>query len=213
MMLPEPAGNKRLLAEPSRPCGSRLAAGHSLGNVTAATVTRCPVRAVAHQTPSPLGQPETTGFLLPRFSGTGNRAGSGKKNETNVEPFPPFPVGLVTTSIEGRLTCPSGKLFLPCASAVALRPVVTHWVNRPLAAPPSVPVPQPSPAAVWPRVRRSVRRATSPTASFTRTNVTDPTDRTCPAKACPARPRNPAQHMLQRGFRVYPTLKRIPNVQ
>lgn len=213
MMLPDPAQNKRHLAEHARHSSSRLAAARSLGNVIAATVSRCPVLAVAHQTPSPLGQYGTTRFLLPHFSGTGIRAGTGKKNDTNAELVPPFRVGLVTKSFEGRQKCPSRKHSSPCASVAALRPAVTHWVNRPSAAPQSVPVQQQSPVAALQKVRPSGPQATSPTASSTPTSVTDLTSPAAAQAVRPARSHNPAQQMLRRGFRVYPTLKRIPNVQ
>ncbi len=169
-----------------------------------------------NHTPSFKGQQRALP-LLPSFWGT---SGSGRRNTAGQrEPTQRCGVGSAEKTKKGTGPCPSRCLKPALPSKVlpfeiqpsrlrlapALRPAVTRWANRPLQAVPWVPVQRPSPAAACCRVRPSALQATSPIASSTPASA-NPTDLIFRPRRTGTGPRlfDPAQHLLRRGFRVYP---------
>jgi hypothetical protein len=192
MILPEISINKRGLADFRKWVSTPLVHAMTLANVGIADAGAHLGRPVADLdlTPSPLGQFGTAHFELPLFSAL--REGGGVR-ETPA-----------STRHQGASSCPSRNYHASPSFVRPSGPVAIRLANRRWAVPPLVPVPQRSPAAALPGVRRSERQAMSPIAKSTPANATDLTTRL--RGFAPRGPRftDPAQHLLQRGFRVYP---------
>lgn len=124
-------------------------------------------------TPSLSGQRVKPSALLPDFS---KCRGKEETQATKRKPGITRVVRQLDKSSEGTGICLFGTSFWGSQPARPLRHVATPSVNRPLAAVPSVRVPQRSPAAALSKVLPSVQRATSLIASLTPANVaaTDP---------------------------------------
>lgn len=182
MLLPDVPSFQQSLADFCAVQKSPLAAGVVWATITTATGIPPRDTPFAHQdhTPSLCGRHAYILALLPDFlgrRGVGPNIGRNKtKHAAAHEPGSTRRGGKACDSSEGTGLCLCEISFWRLPLARALRPVATHWANRPSAGESSVRVPRRSPAAALSRVRPSVRQATSPIASLTPANVagTDP---------------------------------------
>lgn len=154
-------------------------------------------------TPSPPGQCTRLSRVLPLF--TWNEAfGRGATALRACRSFrDTFRFGFADQSNKGTQRCPSNMSFSASSPVQALRPVVTHWANKRLAAQPSGQGQQQSRAARLRRVPRLARRETSPFASLTPANVTNDLTISRAPLGRATRFSGPAQYQLSRGFRAY----------
>lgn len=205
-MLPAGSLNQRLLADPRRLGAMGLAVLPSCGRVDGVEGLPQTGRDFSDpsNTPSPFpqGQCSHVDGVLPFFSRV-DRCGGGvtataRDSGARAE-------GRTDSGVsrrQGRPACPSKRFQLQPFSVRASRPAATLWVNRRSVALPSVPEPRRSPAGVLPKGQRLALLEMSPSASSTQTSVAKRTFRLRGDAPCTTRSHPPAQHLLQRGFRV-----------
>lgn len=221
MFAPLPLAFARSSADFSARGALGLALGADLDRVKPAEGAIKEFAPFAHQdqTPSPYGQHDVPPIVLPVFSQNGcGLDGQAQDQSGGAEPLDACRVGPAYKSSEGTGRCPSNISFSALQLAVGWPLAVTRLANRRLAARPLARALRPSPAAALRKGRPSARLATSPIATSTPANATEPTLIFAVAADRPDRPAtsapaylNPAQPSLRQGFCVFlKTQKDIP---